>query len=92
MGFGVYSSSGNCYDSRNKRETNHSEHKYDTTNSINLKNLKPSFKCVDKEIVRKVYRGEYGNGKERKMRLEKEGYNYSSVQKQVNNTYYNKKK
>jgi hypothetical protein len=45
------------------------------------------------EIARKVYRGEYGNGREvRKEKLEKEGYNYEEVQKMVNKTYYSKKK
>ena len=45
---------------------------------------------MNKEIVRKVYRGEYGNGQERKTRLEREGYNYSDIQSQVNKIYYNK--
>ena len=36
------------------------------------------------------YRGEYGNGQERKTRLEREGFNYSDIQNQVNKIYYNK--
>ena len=40
------------------------------------------------DIARKVYRGEYGNGAERRRRLEKEGYNYREVQNYVNKKYY----
>lgn len=37
------------------------------------------------EVARDVINGKYGNGKERIDRLTKEGYNYSEVQKVVNN-------
>ena len=89
MGFGVYGSSGNCYDSRNKRERE--PPKFHADPRINLNSLKPCYKCADDDIARRVYRGEYGNGQERKNRLEKEGYNYSAVQKRVNKIYYSKK-
>lgn len=36
------------------------------------------------EIARKVIRGEYGNGNERKKRLEEEGYDYKEIQNLVN--------
>lgn len=36
------------------------------------------------EIVTQVIRGKWGNGKERKERLEKAGYDYSEIQKLVN--------
>lgn len=40
---------------------------------------------LDKEeIARKVIRGEYGNGNERKKRLEEEGYDYREIQNLVN--------
>lgn len=36
------------------------------------------------EVARAVIRGDYGNGAERKQRLEAEGYNYSEIQALVN--------
>ena len=36
------------------------------------------------EIANKVIAGEYGNGEERKQKLEQEGYNYNEVQAKVN--------
>ena len=36
------------------------------------------------EIANKVIRGDYGNGEERKQKLESEGYNYEEVQNKVN--------
>lgn len=42
-------------------------------------------KKANEEIARKVLKGEYGNGKDRKARLEKDGYNYNEVQSIVNN-------
>lgn len=49
-------------------------------------NPKPSVshKRATKTIANKVIRGEYGNGAERKRRLESEGYSYNEVQKLVN--------
>ena len=90
MGFGVYTSSGNSYDSRNKKEISFSNQKYDKTNSVDFTSNKNYVKPINNDIVRKVYRGEYGNGQERKTRLEREGYNYSDIQNQVNKIYYNK--
>ena len=43
---------------------------------------KPS-KSID-EVAEAVIRGDYGNGADRKARLESEGYNYSDVQARVN--------
>lgn len=39
----------------------------------------------EEEVAREIIAGKWGNGKERKIRLEKAGYNYESVQKIVNN-------
>ena len=36
------------------------------------------------EIAKEVINGKWGNGAERKKRLEKAGYNYSAIQKIVN--------
>ena len=36
------------------------------------------------EVANKVIRGDYGNGEERKQKLESEGYNYNEVQAKVN--------
>lgn len=36
------------------------------------------------EIAKKVIRGDYGNGEERKQKLTNEGYNYNEVQNKVN--------
>lgn len=47
------------------------------------KKLNPKKKSVD-EIAHEVIEGLWGNGLERKDRLTKAGYNYSSVQKRVN--------
>lgn len=45
--------------------------------------LNPQKKSVD-EIAREVILGLWGNGQERKDRLTKAGYNYSTIQKRVN--------
>lgn len=44
---------------------------------------KPALKSVD-EIAKEVIKGKWGNGTERKKKLEAAGYNYSEVQKRVN--------
>ena len=41
------------------------------------------------EIARQVIRGKYGNGEERKKKLEAEGYNYQEIQNIVNNLLKN---
>ena len=46
-------------------------------------NLKPKQKTID-EVAKEVINGLWGNGKERKDRLTKAGYDYSEVQKRVN--------
>lgn len=51
-------------------------------NALNKGN---TFNGLDKEeIARKVIRGEYGNGNERKKKLEEEGYDYKEIQNLVN--------
>ena len=45
--------------------------------------LKPKHKTID-EIAHEVIRGLWGNGQERKDRLTKAGYSYSTIQKRVN--------
>ena len=49
----------------------------------NGKVIYPVKKSVD-EIAREVIQGKWGNGADRKNRLEKAGYNYNEVQKKVN--------
>ncbi len=44
---------------------------------------RPTLKPVS-EIAREVLRGEWGNGSDRKKRLEQAGYNYQAVQNEVN--------
>lgn len=44
---------------------------------------KPSLKPVN-EIAREVLQGKWGNGNDRKSRLESAGYDYNSVQAEVN--------
>lgn len=39
-------------------------------------------------VVRNTYRGNYGNGSERKKNIEALGHDYNSVQKEVNKRYY----
>ncbi|MDO5015301.1 MAG: GH25 family lysozyme [Clostridia bacterium] len=47
------------------------------------KENKPTKKSTD-EIVKEVIAGKWGNGNDRKQRLEKAGYNYYEIQKEVN--------
>lgn len=51
-----------------------------TTNKTNSKVTK----TITTKIVNDVINGKYGNGKERKEKLEKLGYNYNEVQREVN--------
>lgn len=44
---------------------------------------KPSGKSID-TLAREVIRGDWGNGQDRKNRLERAGYDYNAVQKRVN--------
>ena len=43
---------------------------------------------IDEDVVDAIYRGEYGNGDERKQKLEAEGYNYADYQARVEEKYY----
>lgn len=43
----------------------------------------PQTKLTNREIAKQVYRGDWGNGQERKNRLTKAGYDYAAVQKEV---------
>ena len=56
------------------------------TNSVDT-----SPKFTTEEMVQKVINGEYGNGEERKQRLEAEGYDYRKIQNAVNQALYKPK-
>lgn len=43
---------------------------------------------IDEDVVDAIYRGEYGDGDERKQKLEAEGYNYADYQARVEEKYY----
>ena len=49
-----------------------------------LKPIEPIPKFTTEEMVQKVINGEYGNGDERKQKLEAEGYDYRKIQNAVN--------
>lgn len=49
-------------------------------------------KFTTEEMVQKVINGEYGNGDERKKKLEAEGYNYKEIQNAVNKALATPKK
>ena len=56
---------------------------------------KPVNKPVNKSVetvAKEVIQGKWGNGSERKKRLEAAGYNYTEVQAEVNRILYGKKK
>ena len=53
---------------------------------------KPTPKFTTEQMVQKVINGEYGNGDERKKKLEAEGYNYKEIQNAVNKALYTPKK
>ena len=46
--------------------------------------LKASTKKSVAEVAKEVVSGKWGNGADRKKKLEAAGYNYSEVQKEVN--------
>lgn len=48
-------------------------------------------KFTTEEMVQRVINGEYGNGDERKQRLEAEGYDYRKIQNAVNQALYKPK-
>ena len=81
---GAYTCGGKCWDSRDGKS-------FGSFNKMPLPKLpiiNQSRNNNISDIARKVYRGEYGNGAERRRRLEKEGYNYREVQNYVNKKYY----
>ena len=57
----------------------------------NSNNEKPENKTID-ELAREVIEGKWGNGEDRKKRLEKAGYNYNKVQDKVNSMLSTPKK
>lgn len=64
------------------------EYDYDAVQSrvneiLSGTNSKPSGKSID-EVAREVIRGDWGNGQDRKNRLERAGYDYNAVQRRVN--------
>lgn len=66
----------------------------DYSNTIKNKGFNGFKKSVKKsldEVVKEVLDGEWGNGAERKKRLEAAGYDYTAIQKRVNE-YYKKNK
>ena len=83
---GAYSAKGKCWDSWNG-------HSFRSGKDIILPKFSENPPEIPKsnnldDIARKVYRGEYGNGAERRRKLESEGYNYREVQNHVNKKYY----
>ena len=84
---GGYVCKGKCWDSRDGKTFGSTSH----LPKMPLPKLsypsQPSNNDIS-EIARRVYRGDYGNGMERKRRLEQEGYNYREIQNYVNKKYY----
>jgi GH25 family lysozyme M1 (1,4-beta-N-acetylmuramidase) len=64
--------------------------KAETSEPIN-EEPKPTPKFTTEEMVQKVINGEYGNGDERKQKLEAEGYDYRKIQNAVNQALYKPK-
>lgn len=64
--------------------------KAETSEPLNEES-KPTPKFTTEEMVQKVINGEYGNGEERKQRLEAEGYDYRKIQNAVNQALYKPK-
>ena len=64
--------------------------KAETSEPVN-EEPKPTPKFTTEEMVQKVINGEYGNGDERKQRLEAEGYDYRKIQNAVNQALYKPK-
>ena len=53
------------------------------TGVVNSSHAHRPKKSID-EVAKEVIRGDYGNGEDRKSKLESEGYNYKDVQNRVN--------
>lgn len=64
----------------------------DPTPSTPKEEPKPTPKFTTEEMAQKVINGEYGNGDERKKKLEAEGYNYKEIQNAVNKALSTPKK
>jgi GH25 family lysozyme M1 (1,4-beta-N-acetylmuramidase) len=64
--------------------------KAETSEPVN-EEPKPTPKFTTEEMVQKVINGEYGNGDERKQKLEAEGYDYRKIQNAVNQALYKPK-
>lgn len=79
---GGYATDPNYYNKIINIIQNYNLTKYDTRLTDTQET--PTYKKATKTIARKVIKGEYGNGNERKTKLENEGYNYKEVQSLVN--------
>jgi GH25 family lysozyme M1 (1,4-beta-N-acetylmuramidase) len=64
--------------------------KAETSEPVN-EEPKPTPKFTTEEMVQKVINGEYGNGDERKQKLEADGYDYRKIQNAVNQALYKPK-
>ena len=86
---GGYHASGICKDHRDftTNSDENSRPPLEIHFPKSFSNSSSSRKSID-DIAREVYKGNYGNGAERRARLEKEGYNYKEVQDRVNKNYY----
>ncbi len=78
---GSYIAKGKCWDSR----SGHSNSIFPKPH-VNIPKISRNNDLS--EVARRVYSGEYGNGAQRRRRLESEGYNYKEVQNYVNRKYY----
>ena len=87
---------GNGADRRNRLTAagyNYSAVQNEVNKLLNIKPSAPATKPKRKtnaELAREVIQGKWGNGAERKNRLEKEGYNYNAVQAEVEKQLGNK--
>lgn len=68
----------------------YNDYVWDVVNDDNTSSepVEPPSTEIDENVVDAIYRGEYGNGDERKERLEAEGYNYADYQARVEEKYY----
>ena len=68
----------------------YNDYVWDVVNDDNTSSepVEPPSTEIDENVVDAIYRGDYGNGDERKERLEAEGYNYADYQARVEEKYY----
>ena len=68
----------------------YNDYVWDVVNDDNTSSepVEPPSTEIDENVVDAIYRGEYGNGDERRERLEAEGYNYADYQARVEEKYY----